>query len=288
MKTLVIVVTYNGMQWMERCLGCVRSSVEPADLFVFDNASSDGTAAYVKENFPEAILVENDSNLGFAAGNNAGFRYAMEHGYDFVYLLNQDAWFFPDTLGRLQAISEANPGFGILSPCHMRSDGISYNPGFERDVLSRRKGEATSNLFEVPFIMAAHWFVTADCLRKVGIFADIFPIYGNDNNYCHRALFHGYKIGVVDDMKVVHDKQYRPLGKDYWMYRSFYISCLVQLCDIRHSLFSRVLFVLALSLVKCVKFRSFKVFAYLGKVFCKDMPQVLRIRKETVKPAFQL
>lgn len=282
MKTLVIVVTYNGMQWIDRCLGCVGSSEVPADLMVVDNASSDGTPAYVKEHFPEAILIENNSNLGFAEGNNIGFRYALERSYDFVYLLNQDAWFFPDTLGKLQEISLAHPEFGILSPCQMQADGESYNPVFEKEVLPKMKmTDPALNLGEVPFMMAAHWFVTAGCLRKAGLFADIFPIYGNDDNYCHRVLFHGFRIGLAASLKVIHDKTYAPQSLEYKMYRNFYMAALIRLCDVRKPLPLGVMEVLALSAVKFVKFRSFKVFGYLGKALGKDMGHVRCIRKET-------
>ncbi len=282
MKTLVIVVTFNGMRWIDRCLGSVRSSQVPADAFVFDNASTDGTPAYVKEHFPEAILVESGSNLGFAEGNNAGFRYAAEHSYDFVYLLNQDAWFFPDTLASLQKVSSAHPEFGILSPCQMQADGVSYNPVFERDVLSRVKpADPGMHLGQVPFMMAAHWFMTAECLRRVGYFADIFPIYGNDDNYCHRVLHHGFKIGLVNSMKVIHDKQYSVQSLDYRMYRNFYMSALVMLCDVRYPLVLCIPAVAALAVVKLCKYRSAKVLKYLGSALGKDMPTVRRIRRET-------
>ena len=285
MKTLVIVVTYNGMQWIDRCLGCVRASSVPADLMVVDNASTDGTAAYVKEKYPETILVENASNLGFAQGNNIGFRYALEHSYDSVYLLNQDAWFFPDTLAGLQKVSLAHPEFAILSPAQMQDGAELYNPVFERDVLPRLKPvDEAMHLGEVPFVMAAHWFVTAACLREVGLFEEMFSIYGNDDNYCHRVLYHGLKIGIVDSLRVVHDKQYAPQSLQYKMYRNFYISALVHLCDIRKPLAASLLYVLALSIVKLFKYRSFKVLGYLFKTLGKeDMSNVRRIRRETVK-----
>ena len=85
---LVIVVTYNGRPWIERCLGSVYAD---ADLFVVDNDSGDGSADYVQAHFPEARLVRSADNLGFSKANNLGLRYAMEKGYRYVYLLNQDA-----------------------------------------------------------------------------------------------------------------------------------------------------------------------------------------------------
>ena len=86
-KVLVIVVTFNGMKWLDRCLGSVRSSETPADLYVVDNASADGSADFVEREYPEAVLVRNSENLGFTQANNVGFRYALENGYDFAYLL---------------------------------------------------------------------------------------------------------------------------------------------------------------------------------------------------------
>ena len=133
-RVLIIVVTYNGMRWIDKCLSSVAAS--GADAFVFDNNSSDGTADYVSEHYPSMHLVRSESNLGFAGGNNAGFLYALQNGYDAVYLLNQDAWIFPETIPSLLGLMDANPSFGILSPMQMQADGVSYNKAFGRDVLT--------------------------------------------------------------------------------------------------------------------------------------------------------
>ena len=66
MKILVIVVTFNGLKWLERCLGSVRASETPADLYVWDNDSTDGSADWVQGHFPEAKLLRSADNLGFA------------------------------------------------------------------------------------------------------------------------------------------------------------------------------------------------------------------------------
>jgi len=120
-KILVVIVTYNGRKWLEKCLG----SVHGADIFVVDNASSDGCAEYVKANFPSAILVQNSENEGFTAANNRGFKYAMDNDYDYVYLMNQDAWLEHDTLSKLIEAAEANPEYVILSPMQMEA-GMEY------------------------------------------------------------------------------------------------------------------------------------------------------------------
>ena len=122
MKLFAIVVTYNGMQWYDRCFGSLCNSEVPIETVVVDNASSDDTIAYIKDHFPHAHLIENDENLGFGRANNLGIRYAYDQGADYVFLLNQDAWIEPNTIGGLMAIAQSHPEFGILSPVHLNVD----------------------------------------------------------------------------------------------------------------------------------------------------------------------
>lgn len=271
------------MQWIDRCLGSVYASELPLDAFVVDNASTDGTAGYVRDNFPQATLVCNASNLGFAEGNNVGFRHALENGYDYVYLLNQDAWIEPSTVSELVRLHSAHPEFGILSPVQMCADGVSCNPVFAAEVIpSMKTCDTDAGLSEVPFVMAAHWFMPVETIRKAGLFAELFPIYGNDDNYCHRVLYHGLKIGVAGNLKAVHDKQYAPRSKDSLIYRNYYIGSLVALADIRRPLAFSVLFVLALTLVKSFRYRSLLTFRYLRKIFGReDFRAVKALRRDT-------
>ena len=148
-KVLVIVVTYNGKQWLSRCLGSVSAvgvpvsavgvpeTVPPTankaqnevggtetvpstalnvDLFVLDNDSTDGSADYVQANFPAAKLIRSAENLGFSKANNLGMQYALDHGYDYVYLLNQDAWLEEGALDKLVSTAESHPEYAVLSP----------------------------------------------------------------------------------------------------------------------------------------------------------------------------
>lgn len=144
-RVLVIVVSHNGMRWLPRCLSSVMSgaktpdsapevakkvfsgaktadSAPEVDVYVWDNASTDGSADFVAENYPQAILVRSRENLGFSIPNNKGFEYAVRQGYDYAYLLNQDAWVEPGALDLLVASARAHPEYGVLSPLQM-TDG---------------------------------------------------------------------------------------------------------------------------------------------------------------------
>ena len=130
MKVLVIIVSYNFEQWMERCLGSLRLSEFPVDVLVIDNDSKDKTIELIRTQHPEVRLIENKKNLGFGRANNIGMQIALKEGYDFAFLMNQDAWIDANTIGALVSISQKHPEYGILSPVHLTGKGDKPDPGF--------------------------------------------------------------------------------------------------------------------------------------------------------------
>ena len=222
-ELLTIVVTFNGKEWIERCLRSALESVVPTDVMVVDNGSGDGTPDLIRERFPDVILHENRENLGFAAANNIGFRHAIAHGYRFVYLLNQDAWVFPETFGTLLSAfgtghvqGYGDKRLGILSPMQMEADLTRMDEQFRKNCAAALAKD-TSEIVPVPFVMAAHWMVTRECLETTGGFSPAFPHYGEDNNFLQRAVFHGFLAAVVKTASAVHDRANRPRPKDYRM-----------------------------------------------------------------------
>ena len=281
MKILVIVVTYNGMKWLDRCLGSVRASELPADLYVWDNDSADGSADYVQNRFPEARLVRSAGNLGFAEANNRGMRHALDKGYDYVYLLNQDAWIEPSTLGILVAAHQAHPEFAVLSPLQMTDgfDGLDKQFGIllKRWPVEPAMTEPAAAPVAVRRVMAAHWLVSREALEKVGLFSDLFPIYGNDDNWCDRARYHGCRIGIVPDARAVHDRAYREEPKEKVIFRNYYMGSLVRLCDINRPLWERFLFVCLFTLVKAVKYGSILPFKHFRSLV-RMLPDIRNTR----------
>jgi N-acetylglucosaminyl-diphospho-decaprenol L-rhamnosyltransferase len=98
-KVVVIIVTYNGAGWIEKCLNSLRNSSLNTDVIVIDNASTDETVSLIENLYPEVELVKRANNLGFGQANNIGLRMALDQNADFVFLLNQDAWIDQDTIG---------------------------------------------------------------------------------------------------------------------------------------------------------------------------------------------
>ena len=220
-RVLAVVVTYNAMRWADRCLGSLlRSSLKPAVLVV-DNGSSDGTREHVRSAFPEVRLECRPENPGFGAANNIGLRMALEEGFDFVYLMNQDAWVEEDTLELLAAAHR--PEFGVLSPVQNTAEGIP-DANFQRwcgrslrwagAQPGKTSPDAVPGIVEVPFVMAAHWLLSRGALRKVGGFSPAFRQYGEDDNYIDRLHWHGFSCGVVPAASAVHDRSGRSLPKE--------------------------------------------------------------------------
>ena len=79
MKVLVIVVTYNALQWIDKCLVSLLNSTIPVDCIVIDNMSTDDTVKYIKESYQWVHLVVSEKNLGFGQGNNIGLQYAIDN-----------------------------------------------------------------------------------------------------------------------------------------------------------------------------------------------------------------
>jgi GT2 family glycosyltransferase len=212
MKIVVIVVTYNGEQWIDKCFASLVSSTIPLQVYAIDNASTDRTVLMIKERFPQVQVVENNANLGFGQANNVGFRIALKENVDYVFLLNQDAWIENNTVEKLVTVANTHPQFGITSPFHFNWDATKVdhyfltmvNPNDCPGFLSDHYLNNIQDIYPVNFIHAACWLISKNCLAEVGGFDPLFYHYGEDNDYVSRIKRLGYKIGISPGTNVYH------------------------------------------------------------------------------------
>lgn len=200
----VIIVTYNGAKWLKKCFQSLEDSIYKVTTIVVDNCSTDNSVEII-QSFPKIQLIQSAENLGFGKANNLGIQKAIELGADYVFLLNQDTWIFPETISNLVEVAEANEHFGILSPLHYSGDEIHLDANFET-YWKRKAKSITKNVDEVPFVNAAAWLLSKKTIEKVGYFEPLFQHYGEDRNYTDRMLFHKYKTVVVKNAKICHDR----------------------------------------------------------------------------------
>lgn len=219
-KSLAIVVTYNAGPWIRHCITSTQESTYPLDCIVIDNGSTDGTIDILKNEYPNVPRLISKENLGFGAGNNIGLRKALAEQYDYVFLLNQDAWLQRETLETLIQFHQSHPEYGILSPIHLDRDRANMDPKFG-NALSLKSSEFRNDTlfqrlkpcYQINFVNAALWLIPRETLLKVGGFNDFYFMYGEDGDYCARCLSQGMKIGVVTDAFAHHagyNHHYKP------------------------------------------------------------------------------
>jgi GT2 family glycosyltransferase len=209
-----IIVTYNGAQWIERCMQQLLESSYPTHIIVVDNASTDNTLALLKTFEGRFELILSQKNLGFGAGNNMGILHALKANPDGIFLLNQDAYVEKDCIGKLVKSLQQNPEYGILSPLQLNSSGDELDAAFKKYMpaslpekeIKKIIKERTCKIIPARFINAAAWMIPVGALRKTGLFHPAFIHYGEDNHYSSRMQYHGYKTGIDCEAAVIHDR----------------------------------------------------------------------------------
>lgn len=254
-KVCVVIVSYNFVPWLEKCMDSLQHSTIPVTILVIDNNSQDLTCQILREKYPEVILIENKENLGFGKANNQGMGYAIKNGYDYVFLLNQDAWLQPDTLEKLVVASKNNSTFGILSPIHLNASGKSLDFGFSTYTHTNNIEDFekyNSELIEFPFINAAMWLLPVMVVQSVGGFLPIFSHYGEDVNFCQRLRKHQYKIGVVNSAFGYHDRAHRKVSRKKYFYSEF-VYLLTEAVNPNYSPLQAVAYSVFATAKKCLK-----------------------------------
>lgn len=214
MRIYIVIVTFNGMKWIENCLNKALNSSIPIQIVVVDNNSNDKTVSFIKENYSEIKLLEQDENLGFGAANNIGISYALRQGVDYIFLLNQDAYVNETTIEKLVEVSNNNKEFGIISPIHLNGSGNNLDLNFSNYMQKNTyllfdalKNSYSKHVYEVPFVNAAAWLLPQKTFETIGGFDPIFFHYGEDENFCQRVLFHNLKVGLVPNIFINHDRE---------------------------------------------------------------------------------
>ncbi|HEU0305088.1 MAG TPA: glycosyltransferase family 2 protein [Gaiellaceae bacterium] len=214
----VVVVTYNALPWLERCL----ESVAGYETIVVDNGSTDGTVELVRERFPGAMLVE-QPNLGLAAGWARGIESAAGR---YVMLLNADAWAADDAVERLLAFADEHPQAAIVAPKLINPDGtlqrsvrgfptlwrLATEYFFLRKLAPRSRA---LNAFyagdfdhedtrEAEFVMGACLFVRRDAIDAVGPPDSAFFLFSEETDWCYRFHQAGWAVLYYPEAEVVH------------------------------------------------------------------------------------
>ncbi len=216
-KVFIILLNWNNWHETRECLESLnRVTYSNFEIVVVDNNSrveektEFGNFQFSIFNF-QTRLIWNAENLGFAGGNNVGIKYALEHGADYVFLLNNDAIVSPDFLTELVKVAESDSSFGILG-----SRIYKYSTNeivFDGGVVSKwlNKAEHTANFqfsifnFQtVDYITGAAMLIKREVIEKIGLMREEYFLYYEDVDWCIRARRAGYNCVVVPESHVWH------------------------------------------------------------------------------------
>ncbi len=239
MKVLTIIVSYNFERWITPCLESLQKSSYATDIIVIDNGSKDQTTNIIESNYPEVRLIKTGENLGFGKANNIGMQLALNEGYDFAFLLNQDAWIEKDTIETLVNVSLKHPEYGILSPVHLNGTGNELDKGFATYVHKINKQDCITyekELITVSFVNAAFWMLPRKTLEIIGGFSPLFYHYGEDIDYVNRVKYHGLKIGYIPYVIGYHDRALRAKATDTAYFHSEFVYHLAEYANINYSI----------------------------------------------------
>jgi len=217
-RVSVVVVTYNALPWIERCLESVRGH----ETIVVDHGSTDGTLELVRERFPEATLVEQE-NKGLGGGSNAGMRLATG---DYYLLLNSDAWALGDAVDRLAAFADEHSRAAVVGPKLLNPDGslqrsvrgfptlwrLATEYFFLRKLAPRTRalnafygaGFAHDRPLEADFLMGACLLVRREAADTVGLFDEDFFMFSEETDWCYRFRQAGWSVLFTPDAEFTH------------------------------------------------------------------------------------
>lgn len=223
----VVIVNWNACSYLERCLATVYENSDglQVDVIVVDNASTDGSEAMVRRQYPQALMLQTGRNLGFARANNLGVQHACG---ETVLFLNPDTEVTGSALADMVGLLQSEPRMGVVGARLLNSDGswqesciqafpTMWNQFLDSELLRRLfpssklwgrqlcEGDNGSAV-EVDAVSGACLMVQREVFEQIGGFDEKYFMYSDDLDLCYRTRKAGYSVKYLDGCRVVHHK----------------------------------------------------------------------------------
>lgn len=279
-EIFIIILNWNGKNDTLECLESLEAVTTPHHTVVVDNGSSDDSVTAIRAAYPAVTVLETEKNLGYAEGNNAGIRYALEQGATALLILNNDTVVAPDILeGFLKHDVPIQGATPFLYTDRKRLDHLGGMWNRKKGVfdligLREEDGEKWHRPYALDYVCGCALFAQADVFRNIGGFEPRFFLFWEESDWCFRAKQKGYAIQSCPDAKLWHKVSASFTGGKphttyfWWRNRFFWIE---RNCSKKEktSLFFRVLLPevshhLKLFLLKSLQLGLLKVFKPKG------------------------
>jgi N-acetylglucosaminyl-diphospho-decaprenol L-rhamnosyltransferase len=216
----VIVVNWNTRSLLGGCLDSIDSTIgdTPTEIWVVDNASSDGSLAFLRANYPHVNVIANETNVGFARANNQAA--AQCHG-KYLLLLNSDAVLLNAAAPGLIKILEAHLETAAVGPMLLNADKSFQAGGTDFPTLASEillalgiarwwrqgyfPGYPPSHAGGVvDWVGGACLLIRRDAFEHIGALSEEYYMYTEETDWCYRARRAGWKIRYSPNQQVIH------------------------------------------------------------------------------------
>jgi GT2 family glycosyltransferase len=235
LRVEVVILNTNRREDSIACLRSLFRSTYPfLHVTELDNASTDGSSEAFNRDFPEASVVALSDNRGYAGNNNVGIQRALDHGADWVFVLNEDTIVDPDCVRELVAVGESDRRIGIVGPLvyhHQEPDVVQSAGGLltrRWEAVHRGINERDIGQFcepsDVTWVSGCAILVRRAVIEQVGMLDERFFYYWEETDWCLRAREHGWRVVHAPSAKLWHkgvQRDYAPSpGVSYYNARN--------------------------------------------------------------------
>jgi GT2 family glycosyltransferase len=214
-RVAVVVVNWNGKDYSLECLKSLQEQLHvEINVVLVDNGSTDGSVSSIRKEYPEVVIVESEQNLGYAGGNNLGMVLALEQGFEYVLVLNNDTVLATDCVYQLIMDLERHPEAAAAAPksYYLESPHQIYFAGG----AIRRTGQTIHigggcgdgpefcHTFDTEWLNGCAIMFRSRALRDVGLFEPKFFLLFEETDWSLRARNVGYRLRFVPQAKLWH------------------------------------------------------------------------------------
>lgn len=181
-----VIVTYNRKELLTKCIEKIENQTIKPDILVIDNASDDGTDQIFSQ-VPDNIKYFNTgANLGGAGGFSFGIKKAVETGYEYLWIMDDDTMPEPSALEELMKVAKSKDGdFGFLSSKALWKDNNICTMNVQKETKWKRMNDFNTRK-EIQYASFVSLFVKADTVKEVGLPYKEFFIWADDWEYTRR------------------------------------------------------------------------------------------------------
>ena len=221
MNLSIVIVNWNTKDLVCQCLDTIIENPPSGDydIWVVDNASSDGSAEVVQKRFPQVNLIDNDKNIGFASANNLALERCQGN---YILLLNPDTKVLPEALNHLSAFLDTHPKAGAAGARLLFPDRTFQTSCYPFPTLSKELwrllhldslftyGVYQQNQWDqtearkVDVIQGAAFLVRKEVLDQVGYFDPDYFMYTEEVDLCYRIHQAGWSLYWVPQSEIIH------------------------------------------------------------------------------------